>query len=770
MRLASPPVLIPSPLLLLMAAGGLVACSDKGVTIHHEPPAVTIRSPADGSRFYQGESIRFEALATVFGADEVTDLDHSWVTGTSTMCSTAAVNADGTAYCDWSFADVGEQTVTVTVIDSYLDSAKASVTVDIEANTPPSITLVAPVNGDAFEPGALVVFEAVVADAEDNAEDLVVSVSSSIDGGLTMDGTPSSSGAWTGAGTLTNGDHLVTVRVTDSAGRSDQATATVSVNARPGAPGVVITPDPAISGLALTASIATPAVDPEGDAITYRYDWYLNGTLYTSGSNDTVSRGTTVRGQYWEVYAYANDGFGYGSPGSDGITVDNSAPALDSVQITPSSPDTGDDLTATGSGWFDQDGDAESYVYEWYKNGTLDTAETTNIYPAAKTTKGDEFQVHLTPVDAYTDGTPVSSATVTVVNGVPTAPVVAITPTSPDPADNLYCGIVTSSTDVDGDRITYSYNWYQDGSLTPWTTNTVSSAYTAHGEGWECVVTPNDGEEDGLPGSDYVSVNDGTAPDAPRLDTPTAHRNDTEFTVTGTCEADCSLAFYCSDSSTSWSETGTCTSSGTLSMTTEGSRGSTNSCYATCTDAAGNTSANSNTVSTEVCDPWDEYEDSSGYGNTGADAISEWSAISDAGTSTISIVGNMLTGDSADWYRFSATDDVAQDVLEAIDYYNVSVEMLEGSSAYDFYVYRGSYDETYKSCSTGSTEYNWYNYDNGDGSHTAPADRRSCYTGSDASYNNCADDSATYYIKVERKSSVSMSCQHYELEILNGVW
>lgn len=760
----------PSPLLVVLAATGLVACSDKGVSIHHEPPAVTIRSPADGASFFQGESIRFEALATVFGADEVTDLDHSWVTGTSTMCSTAAVNADGTAYCDWSFDEIGTQTVTVTVIDSYLDTAKASVSVEIEANTPPTITLVSPVNGDAFEPGALVVFEAVVADAEDNSEDLTVSVSSSIDGALTMDGTPSSSGAWTGAGTLTNGDHLVTVRVTDTAGRSDQATATVSVNARPSAPGVVISPDPAISGDALTASITSPAVDPEGDAVTYRYDWYLNGTLYQSGSNDTVSRGVTIRGQFWEVFAYANDGFGYGSAGSDGVNIDNSAPSLDSVQITPSSPDTSNDLTATGSGWFDQDSDAEAYIYEWVKNGTVDAAETTNVYPAAKTEKGDELQVRLTPYDAYTDGTTVSSATVTVINGLPTAPVVAITPTSPDPSDNLYCGMVTSSTDVDGDRISYSYNWYQDGTLTPWTTNTVSSAYTAHGEGWECVVTPNDGEDDGPTGSDYVTVNDGTAPDAPRLDTPEAYRNEEEFTITGTCEADCSLNYYCSDSRTSWSETGTCTSSGTLSMTTEGSRGEANSCYATCTDAAGNTSANSNTVSTEVCDPWDEYEDSSGYGNTGADAIAEWGGISDSGSTTISIVGNMLTGDSADWYRLSATDDIAEDVSEALDYFNFSVEMLEGSDAYDLYVYRGSYDDTYRECSTGSSEYNWFNEDSGDGSHTPPSDRRSCYTGSHASYNNCADDSATFYIKVERKSSVSMSCQHYELEILNGVW
>jgi hypothetical protein len=53
--------------------------------------------------------------------------------------------------------------------------------------------------------------------------------------------------------------------------------------------------------------------------------------------------------------------------------------------------------------------------------------------------------------------------------------------------------------------------------------------------------------------------------------------------------------------------------------------------------------------------------------------------------------------------------------------------------------------------------------------HSIPSDTRSCSGGS-ALYNNCADDSRDFYIKVVRKSSVSMSCQHYELEITNGVW
>ena len=587
-------------LLAILMAG----CSnDKTVGVRHEPPAVTITSPSEGTTCFQGQSVRFEALAQVFDETALSDLEHAWVTGTSTMCTTASVNTDGSATCDWIFDEVGEQTVTVTVTDPRLDTASATVTVNILENTPPSITLNAPATGDFFQPGELIVFEATVDDEEDPPEDLTVSVTSSIDGELGLDAPPSSSGSWTAAGNLSNGDHLITVRVTDSAGRSDQDNATVSVNARPEAPGVTITPDPAASGESLVAVITLDGPDPEGDAVTYRYDWYLNSTtLYQSGSNNTLSRGVSVRGQYWEVYAYPNDGYGYGDPGYDAITIENSPPSVDSVTITPSAPDTTYDLVATPSGWFDQDTDTERYRYEWTLNSTVDSGETTATFPASKTTKGDLVQVKITPYDSYEDGEPVTSTTIQIQNSPPSAPVIGISPENPEPEDDLYCEILTASTDADGDRISYEYEWYRDGVLTTITTNTVDDSFTAHGQGWECVVIPTDDEDDGTSVSDYVTINDGTAPDAPEINDPYEYRNEESVTLTGVCEADCALTFYCSDSLSSWTDTDTCGSDSTFSWSTTLSRGEVNECYATCTDLAGNTSADSNTVSTEVCD------------------------------------------------------------------------------------------------------------------------------------------------------------------------
>lgn len=766
---ASPPIFASTPAaacLALLLAG---CSSDKNVGILHQPPAVTISSPSEGASFFEGESIRFEALAQTSDGSSPTELTASWVTGTSTMCSSGTVDSEGVATCDWTFDEAGEQTVTVTVTDSQLDSASATVTVQIEVNTPPSIELLAPSTGDFFEPAEIVVFEAQVSDAEDSPEDLTVSVTSSIDGDLALDAPPSSSGSWTAATSLSNGDHLITVRVTDRAGRTDQDTATISVNARPAAPVVQISPDPAPSGDALTAVLVSPAVDPEGDGVTYRYDWYKDGSLYQSSTSDTLARGITVRGDYWEVYAYPNDGFGYGDAGVDAISIENSAPAIDAVTISPSLPTTVDALVAVPTGWDDQDSDPERYRYAWYLNETLDSGETTSTFPAAKTEKGDLVRVTVTPLDDYDVGEAVDSATVEIQNSPPTEPTVAITPTSPEPTDNLYCSVTVASTDADRDTISYTYAWYKDGSLTSITSNVVNSSYLTHGESWECVVTPTDGEDDGPDASAYVTINDGTAPDAPVLNSITPYRNDETVAITGTCEAGCTLDFYCSDSSTTWTDTATCSSTGSLSWTTSVDRGEVGECYATCTDSAGNTSANSNTVETEVCDPTDEFEDSTGYGDSGSDAIGEWASLADDGSDTITIEGNILSDDSVDWYVIGASDDVSDDYAAGLDYFNFEVNLVEGASTYEFKVYRDSPDATDLECSTAANEYSWFNQDVGDGSHAIPSDSRTCGSGS-ATANNCADDSADFYIQVTRKSSVSMSCQHYELEITNGVW
>jgi hypothetical protein len=131
--------------------------------------------------------------------------------------------------------------------------------------------------------------------------------------------------------------------------------------------------------------------------------------------------------------------------------------------------------------------------------------------------KHQEVTVTATPVDGGATGTPMS-ASVTVSNSTPGAPMVAIRPSAPVAGvDPLRCVIDSHASDDDGDFISYSAVWTVDGvshggglSTTSFSSDTVAASETSAGEVWVCTVTPNDGEVDGPTDSAVVTI-DGPA-------------------------------------------------------------------------------------------------------------------------------------------------------------------------------------------------------------------------------------------------------------------
>jgi len=102
-------------------------------------------------------------------------------------------------------------------------------------------------------------------------------------------------------------------------------------------------------------------------------------------------------------------------------------------------------------------------------------------------------------------------------NSAPTAPIASIIPEDPYMLDDLKCQVVTPSADADGDVITYTYEWYRDlgegfvlqpglTTVTMELSASVATEYTLAGESWKCVVTPDDGIEDGPTAQDEVTI------------------------------------------------------------------------------------------------------------------------------------------------------------------------------------------------------------------------------------------------------------------------
>ena len=148
------------------------------------------------------------------------------------------------------------------------------------------------------------------------------------------------------------------------------------------------------------AQITTDAVDPEGDTITYYYEWVRNGSPYNNPTartlNNTVAEGIATAGDSWEVVAYAEDGYSSSDFGYDFVSVGNEPPEITGCVISPVSPQSSDDLTAVALGWDDPDGDPEEYDYTWevYDSALaawLPVGPNVSILPASYTNIGDEI-------------------------------------------------------------------------------------------------------------------------------------------------------------------------------------------------------------------------------------------------------------------------------------------------------------------------------------------------------------------------------------------
>ncbi len=315
----------------------LLACRDDGLVVYENPPIVSIETPADGTTFFEGQDILFTAVVSSGGTAAVTDLTTRWVANDSPICDSTEVPPDGVATCTATFDAEGEYRITVHALDPSGATADDAISVFVSYNNPPTVEILSPSTGDVFGEGELIVFEAQVLDPEDEPTVLEVSVSSNKDGEIAdLPTNPSSAGDWAGGtDTLSADSHLITITATDSVGKTGTDTVTIRLNNKPSAPEVEITPEEPVSGEALVATITSPAVDPEGDPLTNRYDWYVEGNLYSSTNAPTVPLGVTQRGEYWEVHVVANDGYSDSSPGTDNVTIGNSAPSIDSVTLTP---------------------------------------------------------------------------------------------------------------------------------------------------------------------------------------------------------------------------------------------------------------------------------------------------------------------------------------------------------------------------------------------------------------------------------------------------
>lgn len=314
----------------------------------------------------------------------------------------------------------------------------------------------------------------------------------------------------------------VLVSAFDEGGReSVAADATASVVNTPPTAEIEATPSSAVVTTD-TIMVAVVGADDDDDIVTAPTAWRIDGNPAPAFDGFTsISAGETTKGQEWTVTAVPNDGESDGDPVSVSLTILNSLPVVTEAVLSPSDPREGDTLTLSAPSE-DADADDLTLSYSWFVNGLLVLDGVDPTLTSDSFDKGDEVWGVATAHDGEATGAGVESNHVTVSNTAPTVPIVEITPAEPDAGDTLVCGVVTPSSDVDGDVVTYSVSWEADGlpfgsaSTTTLVDDTIDGSFVTDDQEWTCTVVPSDDQESGLPAAATASTPPACGSDAYR--------------------------------------------------------------------------------------------------------------------------------------------------------------------------------------------------------------------------------------------------------------
>ncbi len=212
---------------------------------------------------------------------------------------------------------------------------------------------------------------------------------------------------------------------------------------------VTILPEKPTKGNELSLSVQSR--DPQGDPVTYQYQWIKNDEEILGENQAGLKSGRFKKGDFIRVKVTPSDGKMTGTPFlSPALKIHNSPPDVQEVWIEPKVPYVTDDLKANVKS-SDQDGDFIYYNYQWEKNGSALTDERKEILGKGRFKKGDSIAVTVTADDRETFGTPKRSESLVISNSPPQ--IVSSPPTSVEKTTYVY---QVRANDPDNDPVTFT--------------------------------------------------------------------------------------------------------------------------------------------------------------------------------------------------------------------------------------------------------------------------------------------------------------------------
>lgn len=309
------------------------------------------------------------------------------------------------------------------------------------------------------------------------------------------------------------------VEVVASDGEADAPATRLEVtiaDTAPTATAVALCDGPVPSGTVLQARLTLAASDADGDPITYRHEWTVNGKPLPALSGQARLTAPALRKHdVARVVVTPWDGELAGPSATAECEVVNTPPAAPVIALEPAAPTARTGLqVVVKKPSTDRDGDAVTYRYAWTRDGVPAPFEGATI-AAGVPRHREVWQVEVTPFDGEAEGERVR-ASVVVRNTPPAAPSVLVRPQSPGVGEALTCDVQAPQRDVDQEPLALVHRWYRDDRLEPLSEGAAAlpSGVVRRGERWRCEAWAFDGTDAGPRASAEVTVRNG-APGAP---------------------------------------------------------------------------------------------------------------------------------------------------------------------------------------------------------------------------------------------------------------
>ncbi len=499
---------------VLFPLASLACRQDGGLTKFDSKPEPAISSPADGSTLIAG------AAVTLYGTasdpdDDTSDLTARWFVNDAEVCASAALDDVGGTSCDTVVPVSSTMAIRLDATDPGGSTGSAYSTVTVTPNAAPVVTIASPEESGVYYAEQLLTFRGTVSDPETAAADLTAWwQDDAVD--LDVEAVPTSEGEVVGYGTLAQGVHALELHALDPEGNEGIATVVIDVGPANSAPGCEITAPASHTvgepGQLVTFEGVVSDADIAADQLTVSWESDKDGVI---GSSAPTSEGlvtlpiNTLSVNTHVVTLRVSDELG-ATCTTDVVYTVGTAPTIsleapldgevfaegDLVTFSALVSDTEDvpsDLTVT---W-------ESSIDGTFHDGPPDSSGVSQLQ--TDVLSPGEHGLTVTVTDS--SGLYATAVSTFVVDGVPTAPSVSITPASPLTDDDLVVSINGPSVDPEGDPLTYSYAWSVNGAPSSASTSaTVPDAETQRGDIWSVDVRASDGFADSAAGTAFVTI------------------------------------------------------------------------------------------------------------------------------------------------------------------------------------------------------------------------------------------------------------------------